>query len=230
MATEGVNSSHFDPPTPLHISQPERPGFFRDDNRPHSSCRSAASDDDDTRPVLTHTAKVIIAVVVFALGVLAGAAVAAWLFRPHELPGEGRRDRACFRDLLDKLNDRATQLPVFDAHKRLYQVQALGSGEEVAHVGGSGSIGRPSRAGRDAGRDGCALKEKRNRHPQNLGDVLQAARTEAVRPFLVFLNLLKGNPEGVSELSLAHIEDEPSHAYTAADMLVGRINTVSISV
>ena len=85
MATEGVNSSHFDPPTPLHISQPERPGFFRDDNRPHSSCRSAASDDDDTRPVLTHTAKVIIAVVVFALGVLAGAAIAA-LSRPHELP------------------------------------------------------------------------------------------------------------------------------------------------
>jgi hypothetical protein len=34
--------------------------------------------DDDTRPVLRHAAKLIIGVVVFALGVLAGAAIAAW--------------------------------------------------------------------------------------------------------------------------------------------------------
>jgi hypothetical protein len=38
--------------------------------------------DDDTRPVLTHTAKLIISVVVFALGVLAGAAIAAWVIPP----------------------------------------------------------------------------------------------------------------------------------------------------
>jgi hypothetical protein len=37
---------------------------------------------DDDEPVLSHTAKLIIAVVVFALGVLAGAAIAAWVIPP----------------------------------------------------------------------------------------------------------------------------------------------------
>jgi hypothetical protein len=36
-----------------------------------------------------------------------------------------------------------------------------------------------------------ALEEKRNRHLKDLGQVLQAAGANAVRPFLVFLQLLK---------------------------------------
>ena len=41
-----------------------------------------ADNDDDTRPVLSRMAKLIIAVIVFALGVLAGAAIAAWIMPP----------------------------------------------------------------------------------------------------------------------------------------------------
>jgi len=44
--------------------------------------RPPAADNDDTRPVLSHTAKLIIGVVVFALGVAAGAAIAAWIIPP----------------------------------------------------------------------------------------------------------------------------------------------------
>jgi hypothetical protein len=44
--------------------------------------RPRATDDDDTRPGLSHTAKLIIGGVVFALGILAGAAIAAWVMPP----------------------------------------------------------------------------------------------------------------------------------------------------
>jgi hypothetical protein len=47
--------------------------------------RPPATDDDDTRPVLSHTAELTIGVVVFALGILAGAAIAAWV-RPRTGP------------------------------------------------------------------------------------------------------------------------------------------------
>src|SRR5262249_58179146 len=68
---------------------------------------------------------------------------------------------------------------------------------------------------------GGGVEEKRKRDPQDLGKVLQAAGADAVGPLLIFLDLLKSDPEGVSELGLAHIEHEPSHPHAAADMLVG---------
>jgi hypothetical protein len=37
---------------------------------------------DDDEPVLSHKAKLIISVVVFAIGVFAGAAIAAWIMPP----------------------------------------------------------------------------------------------------------------------------------------------------
>jgi hypothetical protein len=37
---------------------------------------------DDDEPVLSHTTKLIIAAAVFALGVLLGAAIAAWVMPP----------------------------------------------------------------------------------------------------------------------------------------------------
>ena len=37
---------------------------------------------EDDEPVLTHATKLIIAVAVFALGVLLGAAIAAWIMPP----------------------------------------------------------------------------------------------------------------------------------------------------
>jgi hypothetical protein len=53
--------------------------------------------------------------------------------------------------------------------------------------------------------------------------VLQAGGADAVGPLLVFLDLLERQPEGVSEIGLAHIKHEPSDAHAAANMLVDRI-------
>jgi hypothetical protein len=44
--------------------------------------RPPTDDDEDTRPILSHKAKLIIAILVFALGVLAGAAIAALIVPP----------------------------------------------------------------------------------------------------------------------------------------------------
>ena len=44
--------------------------------------RPPTADDDDTRSVLSRTAKLIIAIIVFAFGMLAGAAIAAWIMPP----------------------------------------------------------------------------------------------------------------------------------------------------
>jgi hypothetical protein len=38
--------------------------------------------DDDTRPMLSQTTKLIIGALVFVLGVFAGAAIAAWIMPP----------------------------------------------------------------------------------------------------------------------------------------------------
>src|ERR1700680_2004417 len=72
------------------------------------------------------------------------------------------------RDLFNKPDDTATQFCIFDAHERLHQRQAIRRGEEVAHVGGRGSISRPLRRLRDAGCCRRALEEKRNQHLKDL--------------------------------------------------------------
>jgi hypothetical protein len=50
--------------------------------------------------------------------------------------------------------------------------------------------------------------------------VMQPARTNRVRPLLVFLDLLKCNSQGLAEFSLAHLEQYPTHANAVADVLV----------
>jgi hypothetical protein len=50
--------------------------------------------------------------------------------------------------------------------------------------------------------------------------MMQPARTNRVRPLLVFLNLLKCNSQGVAEFRLAHIKHGPPHADAVADVLV----------
>jgi hypothetical protein len=87
---------------------------------------------------------------------------------------------------------------------------------------GEGASSDSSAAGQPSGA-GAPSKKKRDRHLKDLGDVLQAAGADAIGPLLVFLDLLERQPEGVSEIGLAHIELEPPHTHAAANMLVDRI-------
>jgi hypothetical protein len=108
------------------------------------------------------------------------------------------------RDLLNKQNDGGTQFCIFDAHERLHQIQAVGCREEIVHVRGRGCVGRPLRRLREAGRCRRALEEKRNRHLKDLGEVLQAARADAIGPLLILLDLLECHPYRVRYIGLAH--------------------------
>ena len=49
--------------------------------------------------------------------------------------------------------------------------------------------------------------------------MMQPARTNRVRPLLVFLNLLKCNSQGVAKLCLIHVEHHVAYTDSAADML-----------
>jgi hypothetical protein len=95
-------------------------------------------------------------------------------------------------------------------------------GALVAHRGEGSWKGRlPADQGRRT------FEEKRDRHLQNLGYLLQAAGAHAVPSFLVFLDLLECQPEGVPEIGLAHIEHEPPTAHATANMLVDRIGSAA---
>jgi hypothetical protein len=65
-----------------------------------------------------------------------------------------------------------------------------------------------------------ALEEKRNRELKQVRKLLKAACTQPVCSFLVFLNLLECQANGICDVGLAHAEHHPSHPNTAADVLV----------
>ena len=87
---------------------------------------------------------------------------------------------------------------------------------------------RPARAPRPCRRHAPgmlrrAFEEKRHRHLQDMGNLLQAAGADAVGALLVFLHLLEGEAERVAELLLAHAQHHPTHAHPRAHVLVDRI-------
>jgi hypothetical protein len=90
-------------------------------------------------------------------------------------------------DLLDKPNNRAAQFRVFDEHEGLHQRQAIRRGEKIGHVG-SGDSGLPS-GGPEARRVRPTLEEERNRHPKDLGNMLQSAGADAIGALLVLLKV-----------------------------------------
>ena len=79
-----------------------------------------------------------------------------------------------------------------------------------------GSVGLPF-GGRSA------LKEERHRRMQDPGKLEQAARTDPIRAFLVFLDLLERQTQRSAELLLTHVEHHPAHADPGTDMFVNRV-------
>src|SRR5438046_7740239 len=67
------------------------------------------------------------------------------------------------------------------------------------------------------------LEEECNGNLQDVRDVLQSTRADAVGALLVLLHLLECQAERVAEVCLAHRKHHPSHAYAAADVPVDRI-------
>ena len=101
--------------------------------------------------------------------------------------------------------------------KAFSQQEPFGGGEEIRHLGRRGcflhSVSRTVHVGR-------ALEEERYWSLQNVGDLLQPARSDAVSALLVFLHLLEREAERIAQFSLAHCKHHAAHAHPAADVLV----------
>jgi hypothetical protein len=67
---------------------------------------------------------------------------------------------------------------------------------------------------------GRPLEEERYRNLENVGDLLQPARSDAVSTLLVLLHLLEGEAERIAQFPLAHCKHHAAHAHPAADVLV----------
>src|SRR6478736_5879638 len=129
------------------------------------------------------------------------------------------------RDLLDEIDDPPAQLGVLDAHERLGEREPIRGRQKVRHVGGRGSFAEALDAVGALRRRG-AFEEKRHRHLQDLRDLLQSARANAVGALLVLLHLLEGEPEGVAKLLLAHPKHHATHSNPAANMTVDRVGNL----
>src|SRR5947209_3044838 len=65
-----------------------------------------------------------------------------------------------------------------------------------------------------------AFKEITDRHAQNLRDLIEPASRDAVDAALVFVRLLIGHPDQVSELLLGQAQHDAALAYPCSDMAV----------
>lgn len=106
-------------------------------------------------------------------------------------------------NLLDKIDDAPPQLRVTDAHEGLGQGQTVGSGEKIGDISGRGRLTQAvnSRSGAETRR---AFEKELNGYLEDMRDLLQSARSDAVGSFLILLNLLKRQAERIAELFLTH--------------------------
>src|SRR5665213_938077 len=123
-------------------------------------------------------------------------------------------------DLLDHVDNTATQLGVGDAGEGAGQSEPFRCREEIGNVGWRGAFAETVPA-RGAARS--ALEQERDRHLQYFRDLLDAACANPVGAFLVFLHLLERQPQCFAELFLAHAKHDTAHAHTTADIFVNRV-------
>jgi hypothetical protein len=119
-------------------------------------------------------------------------------------------------DTLNQPDDRAPERRVVDPHKGFEQSQAVGAGKKVVDVCGGGFREAPAVTGWSR----SLLEEERNRDVQDMADVLQAACTDAIGPFFVFLHLLEREAQLIGQLFLTHAKYQTAHANAATDMLI----------
>src|SRR5271165_44361 len=72
------------------------------------------------------------------------------------------------------------------------------------------------------------VEEERHRDVQNAAQIMQAAGSDAIGAALVFLDLLKGQANRLSELFLAQAEHVATQSHARADMNVDRVRLVTL--
>jgi hypothetical protein len=73
------------------------------------------------------------------------------------------------------------------------------------------------------------VEEERHGDVQDTAQVMQATRPDSIGAPLVFLNLLKGQPDGLAELFLAQAEHVAAQPHARADMDVDWVRLVAFS-
>src|SRR5262249_13322573 len=73
---------------------------------------------------------------------------------------------------------------------------------------------------------GGAFEKEGHRYLQNAGNLLQPACPDPIGPLLVFLYLLKREPERVAELFLAHRQHHPPHSNPAPNVFIDGIGSL----
>ena len=129
--------------------------------------------------------------------------------------GQTRSFTFIFCNRFDELDEPAADLGTGDAHEGTHQLHAFRSRQEFNLL----AIARddsPSRVGQP-------LKEELDGHSERRGDLLQAARADAVGASLVLVYLLKSDLERLAELFLAHANNQAPHADAAADVKINPI-------
>src|ERR1017187_10286654 len=124
------------------------------------------------------------------------------------------------RNLPNEVDDATPQFDVLDLHEGFGERQAVGGGEKFGHVGDRRRHGFPLRQRRHTR---PTLEEEGHWHLQDLRDLHKPARAHSIDALLVFLHLLKGQPNRIRKFRLAHSKHEPRHAHSAAHMLVGGV-------
>lgn len=117
-----------------------------------------------------------------------------------------------------EVDDRTANLGIADPGKGLHQFQAVGCGKKFRNI-----IGRRRLGIFIVGRRCHAFKKERRRHLQSGGDLLQAARADAINALFVFLDLLEGQVNRVGERLLAHRQNVAPHADARANVNIDRI-------
>jgi len=132
-----------------------------------------------------------------------------------------------------EVDDPLSDLRILDAGERHVEMQALGRGKKIRDIGrgarflNDADLLRGFLAG-DGIEHGRPFEKEGWRNVERPRDLLQPARPDPIRALLVFLHLLKGQAERISELFLAHAEHDTAHAHPTTDMPVDRVRNLFI--
>src|SRR5690606_14855265 len=117
---------------------------------------------------------------------------------------------------LDQVENLLAHLRVANADEGAIELETFRAAQKIDHV--TGAVGFRESAGAILARS--ILEEERDRHVEYRRNRLQAARADAVRALLIFLDLLECDAEQLSELLLAHAEHVAAQPDATADVHV----------
>ena len=137
---------------------------------------------------------------------------------PSERPGRAEKSHLrAFRDRFREHHDAAAQLVAGKLGKGLEHLHRIGRDQEIGH----------HRAGDRAVAAGRRIVEEvADWNLQNAGDLRQAARSDPVGAFLVFLNLLKGDADRIAQFGLGNAFRHTKDTNVLPDELVDGFNSL----